>query len=78
MESRLEHATMMMFLWKCIGKKQHQKLPEKTTFSPAETNKQKSRMSLAGLVYFPIFSHEYKTSLSFYIPNSVACGFTYA
>ena len=28
MESRLGHANMMMFLWKCIGKIQHQKLPQ--------------------------------------------------
>ncbi len=27
MESHLGHTHMIMFLWKCIGKKQHQKLP---------------------------------------------------
>ncbi len=33
MESRLGHSNMMMFLCKCIGKKQHQKTTQKSHFS---------------------------------------------
>ncbi len=32
MESRLGHAKMMIFVQKCMGKKQHQKLPENVIF----------------------------------------------